>query len=217
MFGVRTGWRTWDFTVPRSGLIRGNIIEKHINRWVYGKSFEELEIPTFIAAAEVVSGRGVIFSQGSLAHAIRASVSIPLFFEPVAHGDDFVMDGAAVDPVPCRSLAEAGADIIIACNVIPQVAERLYRGVRQRVGPGRPPRMIDVYNSEREIMAAQVAALKMNVYDVLIEPKVGMYSWTESQLMDVFVQRGVEAAEAALPRIKELLRVGALRGGRAGG
>jgi predicted acylesterase/phospholipase RssA len=123
----------------------------------------------------------------------------------VVHGDDYVMDGAAVDPVPCRSLHEAGADIIIACNVIPQVADRLYRGVRQRVGPGRPPRMIDVYNSEREITSAQVAALKMHPYDVLIQPKVGMYSWTETQMMDLFVQRGVEAAEEALPRIRELL------------
>ena len=60
-----------------------------------------------------------------------------------------------------------------------------------------------------QIMSAQVAVLKMQPYDVLIEPKVGMYSWTESQMIDVFVQRGMDAAEAVLPRIKELLSPGA--------
>ena len=206
---VQTGWRYWDLTLPRSGAIKGNIVKRRIDRWVGGKRFEDLEIPAFIAAAEVVSGRGVLFNSGPLAEAIRASISVPLFFEPVPYGDDYLIDGAAVDPVPCACLAEAGADIIIACNVIPQVADRLYRGVRQRVGPGRPPRMLDVSQSEREIMSAQVAVLKMQPYDVLIRPKVGMYSWTEAQHIDEFVQRGLEAARAALPEIRERLKPGA--------
>jgi hypothetical protein len=75
--------------------------------------------------------------------------------------------------------------------------------------------MLDVYNSEREIMSAQVAALKMNPYDVLIQPKVGMYSWLEGQLINTFVQRGVDAAQEAVPRIKELLRLGARKPERA--
>jgi NTE family protein len=211
---VGGGWRYWDLTVPRSGAIRGNIIKRRLDHWVKGMRFEDLEIPAFIAAAEVVSGRGVIFNSGSLADAIRASISVPLFFEPVPYGNDYLIDGAAADPVPCGCLAEAGADIIIACNVIPQVADRMYRAVRQRVGPGRPPRMLDVSQSEREIMSAQVAVLKMQPYDVLIQPKVGMYSWMESQHIDEFVRRGAQAAEAALPRIKALLSPGARKARR---
>ena len=60
----------------------------------------------------------------------------------------------------------------------------------------------------REIMEAQIAVLKMNPYDVLIAPKVGMYSALEAHHLDVFVQRGEEAARAAIPQIKELLTPG---------
>jgi NTE family protein len=159
-------------------------------------------------AAEVVSGRPVVFSEGPIATASRASFSMPGVFEPVLHDDDFLVDGGAVDPVPCQTLDKAGADIIIASNVIPQVEERLYRGVRQRVGPGRPPSIFEIYQSMREIMEAQIAILKMTPYDVLIAPKVGMYGALEAQHLDLFVQLGEEAARQAMPQIKELLKPG---------
>ena len=187
---LSTGWRIWDFTFPRSGLIKGHRAKKWIAHWTYGKRFEDLEIPFFIVAAEVVSGRAVVFSEGSIADASRASFSIPGLFDPVLYGDDFLVDGGAVDPVPCQTLQAAGADLIIAANVIPQVEERLYRGVRQRVGPGRPPSILEIYQSQREIMEAQIAVLKMNPYDVLIAPKVGMYSALEANRLDEFVERG---------------------------
>src|SRR5262249_39560773 len=154
---------------------------------------EDLEIPFFVIAAEVVSGRAVVFSEGPIADATRASFSMPGFFEPVLHDDDFLVDGGAVDPVPCQTLDAAGARVIIASNVIPQVEERLYRGVRQRVGPGRPPSILEIYQSQREIMEAQIAVLKMNPFDVLISPKVGMYSALEAHRLDEFVQRGEDA------------------------
>jgi NTE family protein len=150
----------------------------------------------------------VVFSEGSLANASRASFSMPGVFEPVLHNFYFVVVGGGVDRVPCQTLDAAGADIIIASNVIPQVEERLYRGVRQRVGPGRPPSIFEIYQSMREIMEAQIAVLKMDPYDVLIAPKVGMYGALEAQHLDLFVQRGEEAARAALPEIKDLLKPG---------
>jgi NTE family protein len=208
LLNFRTGWRSWDFTLPRSGLLKGMGAKRWIDRWTGGKRFEDLEIPYFVVAAEVVSGRAVVFSEGSLANASRASFSMPGVFEPVLHNDDFLVDGGQVDPVPCQTLDSAGADIIIASNVIPQVEERLYRGVRQRVGPGRPPSIFEIYQSMREIMEAQIAVLKMTPYDVLIAPKVGMYGALEAQHLDLFVQRGEEAARAAVAEIKALLKPG---------
>ncbi|HKP54972.1 MAG TPA: cyclic nucleotide-binding and patatin-like phospholipase domain-containing protein [Chloroflexia bacterium] len=209
LINIKVGWRFWDFTFSRSGLVRGDMTKKKIVEWTKGKRFEDVEIPVFIVAAEVLSGRAVTFSKGSLAAAARASISIPGLFKPVPYGDDFLIDGGAVDPVPCRPLADAGADIIIACNVIPQVEDRLYRGVRRTVQRGLTPSIFEITGSEREMMAAQVAILKMNPYDVLIAPKVGRYSWTEARRIDEFVRLGEEAARTAIPQIKALLQPGA--------
>jgi NTE family protein len=211
MFNLRTGWRSWDLRLSRSGLMKGELFRKAAERWTHGMRFEDLEIELFLVAAEVVSGRGVVFHDGPVADAIRASVSVPLAFTPVPYGNDFLFDGACADPVPCKPLADAGADIIIACNAIPQVEDRLYRKVRKRVGPGRPPGMFEVSQSEREIMSAQVALLKMQPVDVLITPKVGMYSWMEGNRIDTFIQIGEDAARAAVPKIKELLKPGVRR------
>jgi NTE family protein len=213
MASLRTGWRFWDFTLPRSGLIRGRRAEQWLAGWTGGKRFEDVEIPFFIVAAEVVGGRAVVFSQGPLAAAARASFSMPGLFEPVPHGRDFLVDGGSVDPVPCRPLADAGASIIIASNTIPQIPDRLYRPIRRRVRPGRSPSIMEISQSQREVMEAGIALLRMDPYDVLIAPRVGMYSALEAQRIDTFVRRGEEAARAAMPRIRELLspnaRVGA--------
>jgi len=139
----------------------GRAVQEGSRTLAYGIRFEDLEIELFQVAAEVVSGRGVTFHEGPVADAIRARVSGPLAFTPVPYGNDFLFDGACADPVPCKPLEDAGADIIIACNASPQVEDRLYRKVRKSVGPGRPPGMFDVWQSEREIMSAQMALSKM--------------------------------------------------------
>jgi NTE family protein len=204
---LRTGWRLWDIRLSRSGFVRGDVFEQHVADWTFHKRFEDLEIPFFTVAAEVISGQAVVFSKGPVAHGVRASCSVPGFISPVPYGDDFLMDGAAVDPVPCKPLADAGADIIIACNVIPQVADRLYRRVNRE--SGRAPSFLDVSHSESEIMAAQIAILRMWPYDVLIAPRVGKYHWREASRMDEFIRLGIEAAQAEVPRIKQLLQPGA--------
>jgi NTE family protein len=159
----------------------------------------------------VLTGHPVTFSQGRISEAVRASVSMPGVMQPVLYKDEFLVDGGQVDPVPCSTLHDAGADIIIASNVIPQVEERAYRSVRMKVGPGRPPTIFEIYNSMREIMEAQIAVLKMAPYDVLISPKVGMYSALEAERLDEFVRLGEEAATAQIDQIKQLLRPGAVR------
>jgi NTE family protein len=159
----------------------------------------------------VLTGRSVVFSQGKIADAVRASASMPGVMQPVLYNDEFLVDGGQVDPVPCGALHAAGADIIIASNAIPQVEERAYRSVRMRVGPGHPPTILEIYNSMREIMEAQIAILKMAPYDVLIAPKVGMYSATEAERLDEFIRLGEEAARAQIDTIKQLLKPGAIR------
>jgi NTE family protein len=203
-------WRRfWDFQIPRSGVVRGAAARRWIDRCTGGKTFEDLEIPYFVVAAEVLTGRAVTFSSGKVAAAVRASVSMPGVMQPVRYHDEYLVDGGQVDPVPCGALHAAGADIIIASNTIPQLEERAYRSVRVRAGPSRAPTILEIYNSMREVMEAQIAILKMTPYDVLIAPKVGMYSALEAERLDEFVRLGEEAACAQIAQIQALLQPGA--------
>ena len=107
-----------DFTIPRSGLIRGNRIEKMLIDWgLEDKTFDELNIPFAAVATDIESGERVILHQGKVADAVRASISIPGIFIPVKYDDRYLVDGGVVDPVPVDLAKKMGADIIIAVSL----------------------------------------------------------------------------------------------------
>lgn len=107
-----------DITFPRSGLVRGNRIEKMLIDWgLEDKTFEELNIPFAAVATDIESGERVILHQGNVADAVRASMSIPGIFVPVKYDDRYLVDGGVVDPVPVDLVKKMGADIIIAVSL----------------------------------------------------------------------------------------------------
>jgi NTE family protein len=120
-----------DFTTPKTGLIAGKIIESYIRDMLKDKCFEDLDIPLSVIATELNSGETVIFNHGELAKAVRASISIPGIFEPVAYGDYVLVDGGLVDPAPVDVVKEMGADIIIAVDLTEGIKKPLHTGVKK--------------------------------------------------------------------------------------
>ncbi len=80
-------------------------------------NFNHLPIPFRCVGTDLVNGEKIVFSNGSLVEAIRASISIPGFFAPAVIGDRMVVDGGLVDNLPIHLAREMGADIIIAVDV----------------------------------------------------------------------------------------------------
>lgn len=94
-------WRELvDFTIPKNGLIAGKKIEAFISKILKKKTFEELNIPLSIVATDLNSGDKVVFSEGDIIKAVKASISMPGVFEPVLDGDSILADGGLVDPIP---------------------------------------------------------------------------------------------------------------------
>jgi NTE family protein len=58
-----------------------------------------------------------VFDRGDLAQAIRASSSVPFYFEPIYVGDSYLIDGSASMPIPVRIVRDMGADVVIAVNL----------------------------------------------------------------------------------------------------
>ncbi|HIJ10826.1 TPA: patatin-like phospholipase family protein [Candidatus Woesearchaeota archaeon] len=106
-----------DFTVPKSGIIKGDAIEKGFQKLVKLKSFKELVIPLHVVAYNVTKKQKVIFSKGDVAKALRASSSIPGIFSPALINGNEYIDGVVVDPTPFDVVREMGADIIIAVDL----------------------------------------------------------------------------------------------------
>src|SRR6201993_2820317 len=104
-------------TTP-SGLNSGSEITLLIDRetLAYPKldSFDSLPIPFRCVATDLVSGKEVVFSNGSLQQALRATMSMPGVFSPVRDGDKIYVDGGLVGNLPTEVVKKMGADIVIA-------------------------------------------------------------------------------------------------------
>ena len=79
-----------------NSLVKGQRIIHELENVVPDRPIEQLNIPCSIVASDMVNTEEVIFRKGSLFEAVRASISIPLFFQPVQMGDKLQIGRAHV-------------------------------------------------------------------------------------------------------------------------
>ena len=102
----------------RPGVDSGQRALELLEKLTKGKSFEETEIPFRCNAVDLISGQEIIFSTGSVAKAIRASMSVPLFFEPFIYEGMCLVDGGLLDNMPVAIARHEGYKQVLALNVI---------------------------------------------------------------------------------------------------
>lgn len=79
--------------------------------------FNKLPIPFACVAQNVVDGKQVVFHNGVLATAMRASMAIPGVFTPIRQDSMVLIDGGMVNNYPVDIAKAMGADIIIGVDV----------------------------------------------------------------------------------------------------
>jgi NTE family protein len=84
-------------------------------------TFEEMEIPAAVIAADVERGELVILDQGPLIPALMATSAFPIVFAPVYHQGRWLVDGGAVNNFPVDIVRQMGADRVLGVNVPPSV------------------------------------------------------------------------------------------------
>ncbi|MEI7511124.1 MAG: patatin-like phospholipase family protein [Candidatus Peregrinibacteria bacterium] len=92
----------FDFTPRNFGILRGRKILSLLEKVFEGKNFEDLlpEKQLFVGATDFSTGEQVILHSGSIAKAVRASLSIPLLFEPFFHEGKWLVDGGISQNFP---------------------------------------------------------------------------------------------------------------------
>ena len=78
---------------------------------------EELPIPYCAVATDWKAGSEVVFRNGSLFEAIRASISLPAFYEPVQRDGMILIDGGVTNPIPMNRVVRHDGDILVAVDV----------------------------------------------------------------------------------------------------
>src|SRR6056297_715439 len=87
-------------SIPNKGLLSMEKVSKILKKTIRAKTFEELEIPLYVAASNLNDGEIKYFYQGSIIDKVVASASIPVLFKPqIIDGKTFV-DGGVFDNMP---------------------------------------------------------------------------------------------------------------------
>ena len=120
-----TDWKSIvDFTIPKRGLLKGELVEKKLRSLLGGKSFGRLKVPLQVAAYDMTKNEPVVFSRGDVARAVRASSSIPGIFSPVRIKGSSYVDGVLVNPTPFDVVREMGANVVIAVDLYDKASSR---------------------------------------------------------------------------------------------
>lgn len=205
----KTSWAPRLFRLG-TGVFSGVRVNTLYRRVVGDPDFSELKIPLLVTALDVNNGEEVVFDRGNVRQAVRASLSIPGIFTPVAYQGRLLIDGSIGDPVPVNPLVERDIDIVIAVNVTPSLQESLksLRSARKsgELAVSRSPFMpvFDIAMRSLQSLQYELATMKTTLASVHIHPDVGEVSWSEFFNADQLIRKGNEATENAIPQIQHL-------------
>ena len=106
-----------DFSLSLNHIVKGSRILETIMEFVPDMPIEDLPIPYCAVATDLKAGREVVFRKGSLFDAIRASISLPSFYEPVHRDGMILIDGGVTNPIPLNRVVRHEGDILVGIDV----------------------------------------------------------------------------------------------------
>lgn len=107
-----------DVTWNPMGAMRASKVMGKLEALVGDILIENLPIPVTTVATDLVRQREVWFQNGPLLQAIRASIAVPGVITPVHLGEQVLVDGGLLNPLPIMPVVAAHqADFVVAVNV----------------------------------------------------------------------------------------------------
>ncbi|HLB00581.1 MAG TPA: patatin-like phospholipase family protein, partial [Bacteroidota bacterium] len=153
-------------------------------------TFDGLKIPFRAVSTDLVSGRRVVIDRGSLAEAMRASVTVPLLYSPLERDSLYLVDGGLVANIPVDVARGLGCDMVIAVNTT--------SSLRNRDELGAPWEVADQIMA---IMMQQQNARQLAMADVVIDPPTGDRIVSDFSGIDSLIAAGERAADGAMDGI----------------
>ncbi len=104
-----------------SSLSEGQNVDLLLNRFFGSqykiRDFSKLPVPFFCVATDLFTGDAVVLDTGNMVQAIRASMSIPGYFNPVHIGDKYLVDGGVVNNYPVLDIKKRGVSYVVGGDV----------------------------------------------------------------------------------------------------
>jgi NTE family protein len=148
-------------------------------------SFDSLRIPFRAIATDIRTGEMVPLSKGSLARAMRASMSVPGAFPPVEIDGRLLIDGGLTRNLPNDVARDMGADVIVAVDVSEDLSDRT---------PDELASLLGLSLQLVSLMAVTGAESYVPLANVVVRPELGDITMVDFDRTADAILRGAETA-----------------------
>lgn len=191
--------RSFKNSLP-TGIVSGDNLINLFNSLSVGYSdpldFNELPIPFLCVATNMLNGEAEVMDKGIFSKSIRASMAIPVLFDPVKIDDVLYADGGLVNNFPAEQCREMGADYVIGVSMSPGLEN----------DPQNLSSMFSQVKQLKEIITDKDFENYHNLCDIFISPDlkgVGMLSFDAESVARI-TNSGYEAAAMQAEKFKAL-------------
>ena len=148
-------------------------------------SFDDLPTPFRAIAVDLVTAQQVVLDSGSLASAMRATMSLPGIFPPVEVDGKVLVDGGAMNNVPADVVRSMGADTVVAINVG-------FAGDTRTVSRS----LLGLMSQTVDVMMQAATRASVKTADIVINPPLDTYASLDWRRNKELEEAGYRAAEA---------------------
>ncbi len=207
----------FDPSVPHRGLFKGKSACKLLEQLLTHNDFKDLKIPFTAVATNLETSEEVRLNKGNVVDALRASISLPGIFVPFKRGNEYLVDGGVVNPMPVNVVRDMGADIVIGVDLNYEFIQEKLKSKRKKqlaknkihewLTPERP-NIIDVIESSVFIMQSQITEKNVAIYkpDILIHPVLGSAGLFDFHIAKRMIKEGYEQMKKQIPKVRKLLK-----------
>ena len=158
--------------------------------------FDDLPIPFRAVAADIATGEAVVISSGSLASAMRASMSVPGALPPVELDGRELVDGGIAANLPVKIAQDLGAQRIIAVDI----TSPLLKEEDQQFDS-----FLSVFSHLNSLLTVSNRVRdthRLTAEDLLIVPDLGDISFVSFDKLQEAIAIGEEAARLKLEELR---------------
>ncbi|SKA92295.1 NTE family protein [Caloramator quimbayensis] len=180
-----------DVVVPRNGFIKGDKIQSILKFITKDCDFKDLKTPLYVVATDLKNKNIVIFKDGKVHEAIRASISVPGVFVPYFKDDMILVDGGVIERVPAKILKCMGADLVIGVDV------------GFNLNSSNCKSIFNVLYESIDLMERELFLMKKQDADIMIRVDLNDIDPTRFDLVDLCTEKGEQATLEVLDVIRE--------------
>lgn len=158
-------------------------------------NFDHLFVPFRCMASDVLSQKSITVGKGSLAEAVRATMTVPLVYRPIKLDQKYVFDGGLYNNFPADVMKdEFKPDFIIGANVSSKTFNEY---------PKNDDRLMNRFLVYVFLSKSDSTLVGKNGF--YIQPDLANYSVTNFSPVAELIKSGYDATMADMPNIKKAI------------